>query len=212
MHHIPIANPSPAGLWGDKRRKELKPFDDQPPPTLTSTSRQEFDGTRFTSMAETHSKDPFARYRKFRDENPMILTFKKEKPRHLDAYTTYSNIREDPPLPLTTTTRSMNDWLESLATQKMNRTMAMTLRDSDAPIAVGRSGARVERGAASTEGLIGERLSLSTEPSKNSFVQRSWMYQSDPALLYRTNGVPVAAMPEGTHYKSIDQCYPSFTL
>ena len=156
-------------------------------------------------MAETHSKDPFARYRKFRDENPMILTFKKEKPRHLDAYTTYSNIREEVPLPLTTTTRSMNDWLESLATQKMNRTMSMTLRDSDAPIAVGRSGARVERGAASTEGLIGERLSLSAEPSKNSFVQRSWMYQSDPALLYRANGVPVATMPEGSLFCFMDK-------
>ena len=197
MHSIPVARPSPAGSWGDQRRKELKPIDDPPPP-LISTSRQEFDGFRFNSIAESHSKDPMARYRKFREENPMILTFKKEKPRHLDAYTTYSNVKDEPPMQLTTTTRSMNDWLESLATQKMNRTMAMTLRDSDAPIAVGRSGARVERGAASTEGLIGERLSLSAEPSKNSFVQRSWMYQSDPALVYRTNGVPVAEMPEGS--------------
>jgi hypothetical protein len=91
----------------------------------------------------------------------------------------------------------MNEWYESTSPKKLDRTLALSLKDSDAPIAKGRSGARVERGAASTEGLIGERLSLSEEPSKNSFVQRSWMYQSDPALVYRTNGVPQAVIPAG---------------
>ena len=161
---------------------------------MISTCRQEFDGNRFTSLTTTQNKDPFARYKKIRDENPMLLTFKKETPRHLDAF---GEARNDPPVKLTTTSRSMNEWYESTSPKKLDRTLALTMRDSDAPIAVGRSGARIERGAASTEGLIGERLSLSDEPSKNSFVQRSWMYQSDPALVYRTNGVPQADHPEG---------------
>ena len=136
----------------------------------------------------------------------MLLTFKNERPRHTDAFTTYSSVRgEAPPPKMTTTTRSMNEWIEEASPSKMNRTRALTLRDSDAPIAVGRSGARVERGAASQEGLIGERLCLSSEPSKNSFVQRSWMYQSDSALLLRMNGVPVAPPAEGMSLRGLGE-------
>ncbi len=61
-------------------------------------------------------------------------------------------------------------------------------------MAVGRSGARPEKGT-STSGLLGERLQLNPEPRINSLVQRSWMYAPDPALLYKINGVPKAEMP-----------------
>lgn len=67
------------------------------------------------------------------------------------------------------------------------------------PVALGRSGARVEKGL-SGSGLTGEILNSSTEPSKNSFVQRMWMYQNDNALYYRQNGVPVAEHPEGLSF------------
>jgi hypothetical protein len=193
---------SVAGDWGVERRSQLLASSGGVGNTnsrnLQSTCRTEFDGTRFVRMQAEHDKDPMARYRKHRAENAMLLTFKKETPRHTDAFTTYSSVRGEAPAPkMTTTSRSMNEWIEEASPSKMHRTRALMLRTSDAPIAVGRSGARVERGAASTEGLIGERLCLSSEPSKNSFVQRSWMYQSDKALLLRMNGVPVAPPAEG---------------
>lgn len=67
-------------------------------------------------------------------------------------------------------------------------------RSIEAPVAVGRSGARPEKGT-STSGLLGERLNMNPEPRINSLVQRSWMYTSDPALDYKINGVPRARMP-----------------
>jgi hypothetical protein len=44
---------------------------------------------------------------------------------------------------------------------------------TEAPPAYGRSGKRDES-MGSQPGLIGEKLSLAAEPSKNSLVQRSW--------------------------------------
>ena len=82
----------------------------------------------------------------------------------------------------------------STSVAKMDRTIYTRARSIDAPVAVGRSGARVEKGT-STSGLLGERLQLDPEPSINSLVQRSWMYNTDPALLYKINGVPKAVMP-----------------
>lgn len=58
------------------------------------------------------------------------------------------------------------------------------LKLNDAPIAVGRSGLRIEKGV-STSGLLGERLMLSKDPQLNSVVQRKWLYNDDPALNYR---------------------------
>lgn len=55
-------------------------------------------------------------------------------------------------------------------------------------MAVGRSGRRVER-SLKTSGLLGEQLNDGEEPSKNSFVQRSWLPTAeDPALVYRKQG------------------------
>jgi len=66
------------------------------------------------------------------------------------------------------------------------------LRSADAPIAVGRSGMRVEKGVA-TSGLIGERLMVSDDPKMNSFCQRSWLPIDDPALQIKKNGRPISA-------------------
>ncbi len=68
------------------------------------------------------------------------------------------------------------------------------MRTADCPVAVGRSGARIEKGV-STSGLLGERLMMSNDPRKDSFAQRSWLYNRDPSLDYKVNGVPVASMP-----------------
>lgn len=53
----------------------------------------------------------------------------------------------------------------------------------------GRSGARKEKGIAAS-GLLGEQLNISMEPSKNTFVQRTWLYDDDKALYYKVNGIP----------------------
>ena len=64
-------------------------------------------------------------------------------------------------------------------------------KDSDAPIAFGRSGVRLEKGL-SASGLIGERFMVSNDPRLDSKSQRSWLPYDDPALKYKENGVPVA--------------------
>jgi hypothetical protein len=64
-----------------------------------------------------------------------------------------------------------------------------------APVAMGRSGARLEQGV-NTSGLLGERLMLSKDPQYNSFVQRTWRYSDDPSLFYKYNGVPTYKAPD----------------
>lgn len=64
--------------------------------------------------------------------------------------------------------------------------------DGDIPVALGRSGQRVEKGLLAS-GLLGETLNSSLEPSKNTFVQRVWLYDDDKALYYKINGIPKAA-------------------
>lgn len=61
-----------------------------------------------------------------------------------------------------------------------------------APIAVGRSGLRKERGCM-TSGLSGERLMNTSEPRFNSFAQRAWLYNDDPALKTKVQGRPPVA-------------------
>ncbi len=68
------------------------------------------------------------------------------------------------------------------------------MRTSDCPVAVGRSGNRIEKGV-STSGLLGERLMAGEDPKKNSFAQRSWLPIRDPSLDYKVNGKPEAYMP-----------------
>lgn len=72
------------------------------------------------------------------------------------------------------------------------------MKSADAPVAVGRSGQRIETSQAMTDGLIGEKLSLSGDPSRNSFVQRSWMFRDDPALMHRIQKMPEPSKPDGT--------------
>ena len=66
------------------------------------------------------------------------------------------------------------------------------MRSSDAPIAIGRSGTREEKGLA-TSGLIGERFMDSEDPKFNSTCQRAWLYTDDPALLIKKNGRPTSS-------------------
>jgi hypothetical protein len=65
------------------------------------------------------------------------------------------------------------------------------------PIALGRSGQRIERGLPAS-GLLGEKLNISDEPSKNTFVQRVWLYDDDKALYHKLNGTPSAEFAKET--------------
>ncbi len=56
---------------------------------------------------------------------------------------------------------------------------------------MGRSGQRVERGVKAS-GLSGEQFNDGTDPRRNNFVQRSWLYHDDPSLKLRRDGVPQA--------------------
>jgi hypothetical protein len=76
----------------------------------------------------------------------------------------------------------------------LTRTNSKLLTQSDAPIAVGRSGIRPEKGIKAS-GLLGERYTDAPEPTNNSFMQRSWLPYDDPALVYKRDGAPVAFMP-----------------
>jgi hypothetical protein len=78
---------------------------------------------------------------------------------------------------------------------KLQKTTSCLLTLPNAPVAVGRSGVRLEQGV-STSGLLGERLMLSDDPQYNSFVQRTWRYSDDPSLFYRHNGVPTYKPPD----------------
>lgn len=64
--------------------------------------------------------------------------------------------------------------------------------EGDIPVALGRSGKRVEKGLLAS-GLLGENLNNSLEPSKNTFVQRVWLYDDDKALYHKINGIPKAS-------------------
>lgn len=70
------------------------------------------------------------------------------------------------------------------------------LQRVDAPPALGRSGARVERGM-KTSGLLGEQFYDGQDLGRNNFVQRAWLPTPDPSLEFRRSGVPHADYPEG---------------
>ena len=70
------------------------------------------------------------------------------------------------------------------ARKRVTATEKKLLKQPDAPIALGRGGARNERGI-STSGAIGEVFKEGHDPQHNTAVQRSWVYQPDPMLKVR---------------------------
>jgi hypothetical protein len=51
----------------------------------------------------------------------------------------------------------------------------------------------MEKGV-STSGLLGERLMTDSDPRRNTAAQKTWLYNDDPALSYKINGVPRSAV------------------
>jgi len=182
-----------AGTWGSQKLHELGK---SLPSSKVTTYKEQFGDSKIIDCAEklklAHSK-----FKSLQDNNTMILTY-EDKSAHaasMSCLDDRSSVGEE---------RSVNSHLSSVSTIAipvdppppcaMVRTQQKVMRTSMAAVAVGRSGHRVEQGI-NASGLLGERLQLSTEPTRNSFVQRSWLPYDDPALLYKVNGKPEAYMP-----------------
>jgi hypothetical protein len=89
------------------------------------------------------------------------------------------------------------DYFSSPSCSSLHLSLSVQRLDGDMPIALGRSGQRIERGLPAS-GLLGEKLNISTEPSKNTFVQRVWLYDDDKALYHKLNGTPTAELAKET--------------
>lgn len=83
------------------------------------------------------------------------------------------------------------------ARKRVTATEKKLLKQPDAPVALGRGGARNERGI-STSGAIGEVFKEGHDPQHNTAVQRSWVYQPDPMLKVKFEGMPDAPQHDST--------------
>ena len=95
---IQVARPhSIAGNWGSERKKPLVV-------PKTSSSRETF-RVQTKEELEEIKKDPFARFKRVQDDNPMILSY-NERLAHMDDSCSEKDTSAD--MRMTTTARSMN--------------------------------------------------------------------------------------------------------
>lgn len=185
-----------AGSWGTQKLQQLGK---SLPSSTATTYRDEFGDVRIkdykAKCAKTHH-----RFKELQDNNTMILTY-VNKEAHVSSSGAGESrsavIGEERSLSSSSyasSTTTMPEQILETAPLAMVRTQGRLLRTDMAPIAVGRSGHRMEKGI-NASGLLGERLQVSEEPTRNSFVQRSWLPYDDPALLFKINGKPEAFMP-----------------
>ncbi len=174
------------GTWGEARRKKLG----LGATVSSSTTNKASFGHQHIMAHKEKSKHAGAKFSKMRESKNMILTYKDSNV-HFGEMSQGSVAHVD----LGPAPNAIGATAEEGPPEKhMARTRKIILSDGDAPIAVGRSGHRVEKGV-SASGLAGERLCTMDEASRNSFVQRSWLACDDPALTYKINGLPEAYMP-----------------
>ena len=175
------------GTWGESKRKQLGLG-----ATVSSltTNKASFGDHNIKAYKEK-SKHPGAKFSRMKESKNMILSYK-------DSNVHFGEMSQ---ASMEVETLGQGDAsaigasAENGPSEKhMARTRKLILSDGDAPIAVGRSGRRVEKGV-SASGLTGERLCTIEDPTRNSFVQRSWLPCDDPALTYKVNGLPEAYMP-----------------
>jgi hypothetical protein len=124
------------------------------------------------------------------DRNDTILKYSDE----ITSYTTEGSLCSSTSLMLDDDGNILNNTKELANKMNMTKTSNIMAKTIIGKVAIGRSGARVDRGV-STSGLLGERLNDGDDVSRNSIVQRSWLYNDDPALGYKLNGKPEAVMP-----------------
>jgi len=181
-----------AGTWGSKKLVDLGK---QLPSQSQTTYRTQF-GDAQIKDAKAKARMPHSRFKSLQDNSTMILTYDTTGSSTPHATSGDSSVFGDEGSigsHASASTFTMPEPADPTPVA-MLRTQQKLLRTSVAPIAVGRSGHRMEKGI-NASGLLGERLQQSSEPTRNSFVQRSWLPYDDPALLYKVNGKPEAYMP-----------------
>mmetsp|Transcript_20366 Transcript_20366/g.29248 ORF Transcript_20366/g.29248 Transcript_20366/m.29248 type:complete len:240 (+) Transcript_20366:131-850(+) len=170
-----MSNLALTGSWG----KET--FGRPPSPSIPkSTSSEMYDMAPKLHAAEME-QNKFAKFTKMQKTGQMILSPKTEayiEPRNEDS--------DDKDRFMTTQQEPYGARTKEAYVTTMRR-----VKNGEIPPAVGRSGTRQERGIAAS-GLLGEKLCLSEEPSRNTFVQRTWLYDDDKALHYKVAGIPQA--------------------
>ena len=179
-----MASSAFAGTWGSQKLHELG----KTLPSSKQTTYSEQYGDSKIKDYQAKSKMTHQRFKSLKDNSVMILTY-ENKNAHAPSGLEDRSIA----LGEASSTATMPAPIDA-APLAMVRTQQKILRTGVAPVAVGRSGHRIEKGI-NASGLLGERLQLSEEPTRNSFVQRSWLPYDDPALLYKVNGKPEAYMP-----------------
>jgi len=169
-----------AGSWGETQLKKMNLAN----PIFGATTNKEMFGDQHIMKHKKDGQHQLAKFCKMKESETMILSYTDTNvhAQHSQAWKNHDASREVETVPV------------KQNSLKMSRTFGRLLREGDAPVAIGRSGTRHEVGI-NASGLLGERLMVSDEPSRNSFVQRSWLPHDDPSLNYKVNGVPEAFMP-----------------
>lgn len=170
-----MSNQLLTGTWG-KETFSLNSI-----PQIKSTMSAELFDLTPKQIAIEMEKNKFAKFNKMQKTGQMVLSYNNQ------AYDVNSNENSDDYERFLT-----NQVSYGIGTKDDTATSTRRKLDGDIPVALGRSGQRVERGLL-TSGLLGETLNDSLEPSKNTFVQRVWLYDDDKALYHKINGIPKAS-------------------
>ena len=183
-----------AGTWGMKKKKELGLTAKVESMTMSKYSF----GDQHIKEYKDRQKHQYAKFAKMKESKNMILKYKDTNVHFEESVSGYGEgsvgSLDGGSVDTVQSSAIGADADHGPSEARMARTRKILYSSHDAPIAVGRSGQRVEKGV-DAAGLIGERLCTIAEPGRNSFIQRSWLPYDDPALEYKLNGLPEATMP-----------------
>lgn len=171
-----------AGTWGSEQLLYKDPVDIE---LRSSTIMKEQYSLNSINKQRKEDQNAYAKFKKMTDSKSMIMTYSEKRGDDINSLSTNSISSVSSNIP---TDANHHDPTRGLA---MHKTAVRIMKSGDAPVAIGRSGARPEGGKKCT-GLLGEQLKLTREPSRNTLVQRCWLPGGDPAVNYKMNGVPVA--------------------
>jgi hypothetical protein len=162
-------------------------------PSANITTNKELFGYQHIETYKAESSHPQAKFRTMKENHKMIMAYTDPNVHAVHSQAWEESSDFDGAL---NGTSGGNNNGASIDMIKMSRTRDRVMAQGDAPIAIGRSGERPDVGI-NASGLLGERLLVSDEPSRNTYVQRTWLPHDDPALIYKTNGVPIAPEAKG---------------
>jgi len=167
-----------AGTWGSKFARKTKVETD-----FTTTYKTMMSEDQLLSDMRKDMGSSYSRFRKKDNGHEAMIQFRNPEAEAIDAQRALDASRPVIQMP---PNRSLS--------RAPSRTLIRRLHTMDAPPAVGRSGARPAK-IRSDVSATGERFDMSGNPRRDSFINRSWMYRDDPALLYMRDGLPEAYMP-----------------